>query len=45
MTDLEIMQRAKMYIDKLANGINPIDDFTLTDNDKYRFVICSKNKW
>ena len=26
MTELEKMQRAKMYIDKMANGINPIDD-------------------
>ncbi len=33
MTDLEIMQRAKMYIDKLANGINPLDDNTISEND------------
>lgn len=26
MTELETMQRAKMYIDKLAKGINPLDD-------------------
>lgn len=26
MTELEIMQRAKMYLDKLAQGINPITD-------------------
>jgi hypothetical protein len=26
MTDLEIMIRAKMYIDKLANGIDPLTD-------------------
>jgi len=26
MTDLEIMQRAKMYLDKLAQGIDPITD-------------------
>lgn len=26
MTELEILQRAKMYIDKLANGIDPITD-------------------
>lgn len=24
MTDLEIMQRAKMYLDRLAQGIDPI---------------------
>ena len=23
MTELETLQRAKMYLDKLANGINP----------------------
>lgn len=26
MTELEIMQRAKMYLDKLARGIDPISD-------------------
>lgn len=26
MTEPDKLQRAKMYIDKLANGINPIDD-------------------
>ena len=26
MTELEIMQRAKMYMDKLAQGIDPITD-------------------
>lgn len=26
MTELDKLQRAKMYIDKLANGINPIGD-------------------
>ena len=26
MTDLEIMQRAKMYMDKLAQGIDPLTD-------------------
>lgn len=24
MTEKETMQRAKMYIDKMANGINPL---------------------
>lgn len=32
MTELEKMQRAKMYIDKLANGIDPISDTEL-END------------
>lgn len=26
MTDLDIMQRAKMYMEKLAQGIDPISD-------------------
>ena len=26
MTELEIMQRAKMYMEKLAQGIDPISD-------------------
>ena len=25
MTELETLERAKMYLEKLANGINPID--------------------
>lgn len=33
MTELEKMQRAKMYIDKLANGINPIDNTAASEND------------
>ena len=33
MTNLEIIQRAKIYMDKLANGINPLDDTTLSEND------------
>ena len=33
MTELEKLQRAKMYIDKLANGINPIDDRPAADSD------------
>ena len=26
MTELEKIERAKTYMDKLANGMNPIDD-------------------
>ena len=26
MTELELMKHAKGYLDKLANGINPLDD-------------------
>ena len=32
MTELEVMQRAKMYIDKLANGIDPITDQELPED-------------
>ena len=42
MTDLEIMQRAKTYIDKLANGINPLDDTTLSENDIVNNVRISR---
>lgn len=33
MTEIEKIQRAQMYIDKLANGINPIDGKTVSQND------------
>ena len=33
MTELEIMQRAKMYIDKLANGIDPLTDQPVPEGD------------
>ena len=33
MTELEIMQRAKMYLDKMANGIDPLTDSPVPDND------------
>ena len=32
MTELEIMQRAKMYMDKLARGIDPITDQEMPDD-------------
>lgn len=32
MTELEKMERAKMYLDKLANGIDPITDQELPDD-------------
>ena len=50
MTELETMQRAKMYIDKLANGINPLNDapvpeWELLNNVRLRrcFFYCSGN--
>ena len=33
MTELEKIERAKTYIDKLANGINPVDDTMAPDAD------------
>ena len=33
MTELEKIERAKIYIDKLADGINPIDDLPAPDDD------------
>ena len=32
MTELEIMQRAKMYMDKLAQGIDPVTDTELPED-------------
>lgn len=34
MTELEKIERAKMYMDKLANGINPIDG-TMAPDDSH----------
>lgn len=42
MTELEKMQRAKMYIDKLANGINPIDNAPAADSDIINNVRLSR---
>ena len=33
MTELEKIERAKTYMEKLANGINPIDDTMVPDED------------
>lgn len=33
MTELEIMQRAKMYLDKMAQGIDPISGQPVPDSD------------
>lgn len=42
MTELETIQRAKMYMDKLANGINPIDDTQVPENDIINNVRLSR---
>jgi len=42
MTELETMQRAKMYIDKLAKGINPLDDSIVPEDDIINNVRLSR---
>ena len=42
VTELEMMERAKMYIDKLANGVNPLDDSTIPDGDVVNQVRLSR---
>ena len=42
MTELETLIRAKMYIDKMANGINPIDDTPAKDDDIINNVRISR---
>ncbi|MBQ9838718.1 MAG: hypothetical protein IJO56_04390 [Oscillospiraceae bacterium] len=42
MTELETMERAKMYMEKLANGINPIDDSLIPDEDVVNNVRLSR---
>ena len=33
MTELEKLEYAKSFMDKLANGINPLDDTPIPDDD------------
>lgn len=42
MTELEKIQRAKMYMDKLANGINPVDDSLVPDEEVVNNVRLSR---
>lgn len=42
MTELEKMQRAKMYIDKLANGIDPLTDSEISDDSVLNQVRISR---
>lgn len=42
MTELETMQRAKMYMEKLANGINPIDDSVIPGEEVVNHVRLSR---
>ena len=42
MTELEKIEYAKSFIDKLANGINPIDDTPVKDDDAINNVRLSR---
>ena len=42
MTELETLERAKMYMEKLANGINPIDGSLIPDEDIVNNVRLSR---
>jgi transcription antitermination factor NusB len=42
MTELETLERAKMYMEKLANGINPLDGSMLPDEDIVNNVRLSR---
>lgn len=43
MTDLEVMQRAKMYMDKLAQGMDPLTENELPEDsllNNVRLTTC-----
>lgn len=42
MTEFETLERAKMYMEKLANGINPIDGSVIPDEDIVNNVRLSR---
>ena len=42
MVEKERILRAKMYVDKLANGINPLTDQPLPDEDPINNVKISR---
>lgn len=42
MNEAEKIQRAKIYVDKLANGINPLTDENIPDNDIMNNVRLSR---
>lgn len=42
MTELEMINRAKTYIDKLANGVNPLTDELVSENDIVNNVRISR---
>ena len=42
MTELEMIERARMYVQKLANGVNPIDGSEVPDGDVVNNVRISR---
>ncbi len=42
MTEIEKIEYAKSFIDKLANGINPIDDSQIKEDDMINNVRISR---
>ena len=42
MTEIETLKQAKMYMEKLANGINPIDESVIPDEDVVNNVRVSR---
>lgn len=42
MTELETLERAKMYMEKLANGINPLDGTLIPDDEVVNNVRLSR---
>ena len=42
MTEKEILERAKRYVDSLANGINPLTDEPIDENDVVNNIRISR---
>ena len=42
MTELEMIERARMYVQKLANGVNPTDGSEVPDGDVVNDVRISR---
>lgn len=42
MTELETLQRAKMYMERLANGINPLDESVIPEGEVINHVRLSR---
>ncbi len=40
MTELDMIRRAQMYMEKLSHGINPLDGTPVADGDLIRTAAC-----